>query len=57
MFPEYRVNGEYRQVIRQKINEDMAFPEKIRIMKAELFLFNEKPRKTLWKDGTMATSE
>ncbi len=52
MHPEYLVNGKYRQVIRQKINEGMAFPETIRIMKAELFLFNDKPRKTLWKDGT-----
>ena len=49
---EYMVNGTYRQVIRQKINEDLAFQEKIRIVKAELITFNEKPRKTLWKDGT-----
>ncbi len=49
---EYMINGNIRQVIRQKINEELAFPEKIRIVKAEYYTFKPQPRKTPWKDGT-----
>ena len=49
---EYMIDGQFRQVIRQKINEDLAFPEKIRIEKAELSVYSPRPRKTIWKDGT-----
>ena len=49
---EYMIGGKIRQVISQKINEDLAFPEKIRIVKAEYYTFVPQPRKTPWKDGT-----
>lgn len=49
---EYMIDGQIRQVIRQKINEDMSFPDRIRIERAELYTFSPRPRATTWKDGT-----
>lgn len=48
----YSINGEVDQHICMKINEDFAFPEKIKLTRAVLYTFQPKPRKQVWKDGT-----
>ena len=48
----YSINGEVDQHICMKINEDFAFPEKIKLARAVLYTFQPKPRKQVWKDGT-----
>lgn len=49
---KYMIDGEIEQTIAMKINEGLAFPDKIRIVRAELYTFNKKPREKVWKDGT-----
>ena len=49
---KYMIDEEIEQTIAMKINEDLSFPDKIRIVRAELFTFNKKPRAKVWKDGT-----
>lgn len=48
----YKVEEGIEQTIAMKINEGLAFPEKIRIERAVLYTFNPKPREKVWKDGT-----
>ena len=48
----YKIDGTIEQTISMKINEDLAFPDKIKINKAVLYSFNRKPREKVWKDGT-----
>jgi L-alanine-DL-glutamate epimerase-like enolase superfamily enzyme len=48
----YTVDGEIRQNVAMKLNEGFSFPEKIRIVRAELYTFNRKKREKVWKDGT-----
>ncbi|WP_215700240.1 enolase C-terminal domain-like protein [Clostridium sp. MCC353] len=48
----YKIDGIIEQNIGMKINEGLAFPDKIRIKKAVLYSFNRKPREKVWKDGT-----
>lgn len=48
----YNIDGVIEQNIAMKINEDLAFPDKVRIKKAVLYSFNKKAREKVWKDGT-----
>ena len=48
----YSIDKDIHQTIAMKINEGLAFPEKIKLQKAVLYTFNAKPRKQIWKDGT-----
>lgn len=48
----YKINETMEQNIAMKINENMAFPDKLKIQKAVLYTFNRKPREKVWKDGT-----
>lgn len=48
----YQMEPGIIQTVAMKINEDLAFPEKIRIRKAELYHFKPQPRAKIWKDGT-----
>ena len=49
---KYRIDNEIEQTIAMKINEELAFPDQISIVRAELYTFNKKPRAKVWKDGT-----
>jgi len=53
MLPDliYNYNGVEQHIV-QMINDGFSFPEKIKIVKAELYTFNRMPRETVWKDGT-----
>lgn len=48
----YKTEEGIEQTIAMKINEGLAFPEKIQIKRAVLYTFNPKPREKVWKDGT-----
>ena len=48
----YNIDGVIEQNIAMKINEDLAFPDKVRIKKAVLYSFNKKAREKVCKDGT-----
>jgi len=48
----YNIDDNIKQTIAMKINENMAFPDKIKIKKAVLYTFKPKPRAQVWKDGT-----
>ncbi len=52
MTMKYIIDGEIEQHIRMHINEGFSFPEKIKIVKAELFSFKPGKREKVWKDGT-----
>ena len=41
---KYVIDGEIEQTIAMKLNEGLAFPDRIRIVRAELYTFNKRPR-------------
>ena len=53
----WKIEDGIEQTIAMKINESLAFPEKIRLKKAVLYTFNPKPRDCTWKDGTGRVSK
>ena len=48
----WRIADRIDQQISMKINEELAFSERFRIERAELYSFRELPRRKIWKDGT-----
>lgn len=49
---QYQMEPGIVQTIQMKLNQGLAFPDKIVIRKAELYHFHPQPREKVWKDGT-----
>lgn len=49
---QYQMEPGIVQTIQMKLNQGLAFPDKIVIRKAELYHFRPQPREKVWKDGT-----
>lgn len=49
---QYQMEPGIVQTIQMKLNQGLAFPDKIVIRKAELYHFRPQSREKVWKDGT-----